>query len=208
MKFLRKPFTIIRANLRPYLVLSAVMYGLLLAGFVVGLAFPHLTADRVDSLQEDGTADLVTTLLSNVWLFAGSILGVNVLQMSARNIVLPSLVVPFAGVAVFAYYAFTLGIGAVPTDEQGWLALIPHSLTVIVEYQAYVLFVLGAYLLGKFWLKPQTIGATTHRQGYLRGLQHLGWLTLPAIALLIFGALYEAFTLIYYVFPVVYLGHA
>jgi hypothetical protein len=204
MKFIRKPFTIIRANLRAYLVLSAVMYGLLLAGFAVGLALPQLTADRVDVLQEDGTADFVTTLLSNVWLFAGSILGVNLLQMSARNIVLPSLLVPFAGVAVFAYHAFTLGIGVVPSDERGWFALIPHSLTVIVEYQAYVLFVLGAFLLGKFWLMPRTIGATTHRQGYLRGLQHLGWLALPAIALLIFGALYEAFTLIYYVFPAIY----
>ncbi|WP_205869371.1 hypothetical protein [Mycobacterium colombiense] len=39
------------------------------------------------------------------------------------------------------------------------------------------------------------------RQGYLRGLQYLGWLALPALALLVVGAVYEAFSLRYFVHP-------
>jgi len=61
--------------------------------------------------------------------------------------------------------------------------------------------VLGAYLHGKFWLRPQTIGAVNRRQGYLRGLQHIGWLAIPGVALLVIGALYESFSLIYIALP-------
>jgi hypothetical protein len=63
-------------------------------------------------------------------------------------------------------------------------------LTVVIEFQAYILFVLGAYLLGRFWLRPQTIGDPNRRWGYPSGLQHIGWLSIAALALLVVGALY------------------
>lgn len=68
-----------------------------------------------------------------------------------------------------------------------------------------MLLSLGAYLLGRPWLRPQTIGAETRRRGYVRGLRQLGWLSLPALALLIIGAVYEAFFLIHLVGPLVHL---
>ena len=55
--------------------------------------------------------------------------------------------------------------------------------------------------LGKGWVAPHTVGADNRRQGYLRGLRYLGWLALPAVALLIVGAVYEAFSLRYFVHP-------
>ncbi len=81
------------------------------------------------------------------------------------------------------------------------MALIPHSLTFIIELQAYVLLLLGAYLLGTHWLLPRRIGAKNRRQGYLRGLQRLGMLALPALVLLIIGAVWEAYSLRYFVHP-------
>ncbi|HZG89079.1 MAG TPA: stage II sporulation protein M, partial [Pseudonocardia sp.] len=68
---------------------------------------------------------------------------------------------------------------------------------------AYILLVLGGYLLGRSWLRPATVGAQNRRQGYARGLRQLGWLSLPALALFVIGALYEAFTLRYLVPPLV-----
>jgi hypothetical protein len=199
MQFLRKPFQIIRANVGVYLVMNVIMYGLSLAGFVTALLFPDLNAAQVDSLEDDGTTDLVVSLLSNVWLFALVILGVNTLTVGALSILLPSMIVPFAGIAVFAYRAFTIGVTLAPAKETGWVLLIPHSLTYLIEFQAYVLLVLGAYLLGKSWLRPTVTGARNRRQGYIRGLQQVGWLSLPALTLFIIGAIYEAFSLSYLV---------
>lgn len=81
------------------------------------------------------------------------------------------------------------------------MALIPHSLTFVIELQAYILLLLGAYLLGKYWLLPRTIGAKNRRQGYLRGLQRIGLLALPALVLLIIGAVWEAYSLRYFIHP-------
>ena len=192
---------IVRDNRRAYLALNAAMYGLFLVGFVVGLAFPHLNQTQITRLDDNGTTELVQSLINNPWLFAVTILGVNVVRMSVLTIVGPSLVVPFAGIALFAYWAFTTGITLVPTSEIGWVALIPHSLTLIIEFQAYLVLLLGAYLLGRGWVWPRTAGAESRRGAYLAGLKQLGPLAALAAILLVIGAVYEAFSLRYLVHP-------
>jgi len=201
MIVIRRPFEIIRANLRVYLLLNVLAYGTFLIGFVVGLLFPDLVAGRAQAMQDDGTADLVASLLSSPWLFALTILAVNTLRLGALTILLPSLAVPFLGLATFAGWSVTTGVTLVPATPEGWVALIPHSLTLVIELQAYILLLLGAFLLGTYWLRPQTVEAKNRRHGYLRGLQHIGWLSLPALALLVIGAIYEAFSLLYFVYP-------
>lgn len=201
MKIIRKPLQIIRANLRVYLLLNLLAYGTFVIGFVVGLLFPDLVAGRAQALEDDGTADLVTSLISSPWLFALMILAVNTLRLGALTIVLPSIVVPFLGLATFAVWSVTTGVTLVPATPETWVALIPHSLTLVIELQAYILLLLGSFLLGKYWLRPQTIGAKNRRQGYLRGLQSIGWLSIPTMILLIIGAIYEAFSLLYLVYP-------
>jgi hypothetical protein len=197
----RRPFCIIRANARAYLVLNALAYGLFVVGFIVGLLFPHLNQAEVERLNDDGTVDLVQSLINNPWLFALTILGVNTLRMGAVTVVVPSMIVPFAGIPLFAYWALTTGITLVPASDIGWVALIPHSLTLVIEFQAYILFMLGVYLLGRCWIWPRTVGADNRRAGYVRGLRQLGWLSLPAAVLLVIGAVYEAFSLRYFVHP-------
>ncbi|MDP9843492.1 stage II sporulation protein M [Streptosporangium lutulentum] len=199
--FWRRPFRVIRENMRAYLVVNAAAYGLAIIGFVIGLVFPDLSAARSASLEEDGTGELVRWLVNTPPLFALTILGVNLFRLSALTIVLPSLIVPFAGLAFFGYWSVETGITLVPASPQGWVALIPHSLTLVIEFQAYVLLLLGAYLLGRHWLFPRTVGAKNRRQGYVRGLQRIGLLALPALALLIVGAVWEAYSLRYFVYP-------
>jgi hypothetical protein len=199
--FRRRPFRVIRENLAAYLVINVAAYGLAIIGFVIGLVFPDLNAARAASLEADGTGELVRWLVNIPPLFALAILGVNLVRLSLLTIVLPSLVVPFAGLAFFGYWAVETGITLAPATPEGWVALIPHSLTVIIEFQAYVLLLLGAYLLGRYWLSPRTVGAKNRRQGYLRGLQRIGLLALPALALLVVGAVWEAYSLRYLVYP-------
>lgn len=201
MRILRRPLQIIRADLRTYVVLNVVTYGLLVIGFVAGLLFPALTADRVDALENDGTADLVRNLLSTPWLFAATILGVNVVSVGLLRILLPSLVLPFAGLVLFWVWAAITGVTLVPTSDIGWVAMIPHSLTVLIEFQAYIVLAFGAYLLGRAWLRPKTVDAVNRRQAYLRGLQRIGWLSIPTMILLVIGAIYEALSLAYLVGP-------
>ncbi len=196
-----RPFRIIADNTRVYRVANMAVYGVLLVGFGLGLAFPHLSQAQHRRLQEDGTADLVQGLIANPWLFALTILAVNTLRMGVLTIVAPSLIVPFGGIALFAFWDVTTGMTLVPASGIGWVALIPHTLTVIVEFQAYLLLLFGVYLLGKGWVAPRTVGADNRRQGYLRGLHDLGWLALPALVLLVIGAVYEAFSLRYFVHP-------
>ncbi|BBX07921.1 stage II sporulation protein M [Mycolicibacterium aichiense] len=196
-----RPFRIIADNASAYMAANVAVYGVLLVGFGLGLAFPQLSQAQHRRLQEDGTADLVQGLITNPWLFALTILAVNTLRMGVLTIVAPSLVIPFGGVAFFAYWDVTTGMTLVPASGIGWVALIPHTLTVIVELQAYLLLLLGAFLLGRGWVAPRTVDADNRRQGYVRGLQELGWLALPALVLLVVGAVYEAFSLRYVVHP-------
>ena len=192
---------IIRENSRAYLVANAATFGLFLVGFAVGLIFPQLAADQHAQLDEDGTTALVRSLINNPWLFALTILGVNTVKMGVLTIVLPSMIVPFAGIALFAYWIYTTGVTLVPGTDIGWVALIPHTLTIIVEFEAYILLVLGVYLLGRSWVRPRSTGSDNRRGGYVLGLRQLGWLAQPAAVLLVVGAIYEAFSLRYFVHP-------
>jgi len=195
VRFLRRPRQIVRDDKRVYLILNAATYGLFLVGFVLGLLFPELSSSQAAGLEENGTGDLVRSIFTRPWLFALIILGVNVVRLSAATIALPSMIVPFAGLPLFGWWSLTTGIVLVPTETTGWLLLIPHSLTVVIELQAYILVALGAYRLGVSWIRPRSVGAENHRQGYVRGLRQLGRLAIPALLLLIIGAVWEAFSL-------------
>ncbi|MBI5338924.1 MAG: stage II sporulation protein M [Mycolicibacterium rufum] len=196
-----RPLRIIAENAGAYLVANAVVYGLFLVGFAAGLAFPQLTEARREVLDANGTTELVQSVFDNPWLFALVILGVNVIRMGALTIVAPSMIVPFAGLPLFGYWVVTTGVALVPPNDIGWVALIPHSVTLIIELQAYLVLLLGAYLLGRYWVRPDLAGVDTRRAAYRRGLQNLGWLALLAAVLLVVGAVYEAFSLRYAVHP-------
>ncbi|TCK27568.1 stage II sporulation protein M [Pseudonocardia endophytica] len=198
-QFVRAPLRLVRTHLRAHLALSGLMYGALLLGMAAAIAFPSLNADRVAGMDGDGTTDLVVSLLRNPWLFALTILAVNVLTVALPTILLPSLVVPFSGVAVGVYHAVGFGLTLAPVNGTAAAVLIPHSLTILIEIQAYVLVMLGAYLLGRAWLRPAAVGAPDRRRGYLLGLRQVGLLALPAMVLFVVGAVYEALSLRYIV---------
>ncbi|WP_326966814.1 stage II sporulation protein M [Arthrobacter sp. CG_A4] len=198
--FFVRPFQIIRENRRPFLLLNVLLFGLVVAGFIVGMLLPDLGTAQVSGMEDDGTLEKVMSLLSNVWIFALGILINNAVQVGAV-IVFPSLVVPFAGIAYFGYKAAEIGVTLSANGSENWVVMLPHLVTVLIEIEAYVLLTLGAYVFGRSWIFPRTVGAPNRRRGYLRGLQQFAWLILPAFVLLVIGALYEAITLIYVILP-------
>src|SRR5687768_12341496 len=103
MRLFRRALRTIQANRRAYLALNVILYGSVLVGFGTGLLFPGLTAAQKESFEDGGQADLVRSLLENPWLFALAILANNALRAGLLNIVLPSMLVPFAGVVWFVY---------------------------------------------------------------------------------------------------------
>lgn len=192
---LRRPVEIIRDDMRPFIILNACIFGLVLAGFALGLVFPGLVQDQAAGFQDSGQTDLALKVFQTPWLFALTILAVNTLTVGAALIVLPSMLVPFLGLALFAWKALNIGIALTPTSPTLWVAFIPHSLTVVIEFEAYVLLVLGAWILGRSWLRPRSVGAPSRRAAYLVGLKRLGWLSAAALVLLVVGALWEAWSL-------------
>jgi hypothetical protein len=202
MDRLSRPFRIIRADLRAYLLVNALVYGVLLLGMALGALFPALHAMRSASFAGGGSGALVEAVIGNPWVFGTVIFLVNVFPTALLLITLPSLVVPFAGLVVFAIKTIDLGVQLAPVDTTSQLTLIPHSLTLLIEFQAYALVMFGAYLLGRSWLRPETAEVPTRRQGYVRGLSRLGQLWFPALALLVIGAAYEAIE-IYFLVPLV-----
>ncbi|WIB60205.1 stage II sporulation protein M [Curtobacterium sp. MCLR17_007] len=197
----RRPLEVIRGNARTYLVLNVATYGLVVLGFAAGLLFPQLSQDRATALQDDGTADLVGSVVSRPPLFALLIFAVNLFRLSLLTIVVPSLIVPFAGLAFFGYWLVQTGVTLVPATGEGWVAMIPHSLTIVIELQAYIVFALGAFLIGRYWLRPRSAGVERRRDGYVAGLRTTGVLAVPAVALLVVGAVWEAYSLRYFIHP-------
>ncbi|MBC7275649.1 MAG: stage II sporulation protein M [Nocardioides sp.] len=191
------PLTLIRQHGRAYAYLNLMAYGLLVAGMILGALRPELNAMLTGSMDESGQTGLVVSLLARPWLFALVILGVNLGKVALGFVTLPSMVVPFAGIPVFAYWAFTTGIVLAPVDHNTTMTLIPHSLTMVIELQAYVLLLLGAYVLGLAWVRPASVGVTTRRRAWVRGLRLFGRMWVPALALFVVGAVYEAYSLRY-----------
>lgn len=199
VRYLRSALGALRTHRRAYLILNLLMYGAFLLGMGAALLWPELNTAKVAGQNADGTTDLVTDLLRNPWLFGLTIFAVNVGTVALAAILLPSMIVPFAGIALGVYKAFQFGVTLAPVDDTIAMVLIPHSLTILIELQAYVLVMFGAYLLGRAWLSPGTVGAPNRRRGYLTGLRWAGRVCTLALILFVVGAAYEAWSITYLV---------
>ncbi|TFD88088.1 stage II sporulation protein M [Cryobacterium lactosi] len=202
MRIITRPLHIIRANLRAYLAVNAFVYGLILIGMAVATIFPEINASRTKAVAEAGSLADIAPLLDSVWLLAGRIFLNNVVVASLLVILLPSLIIPFAGLILFAMSLVDTGFLLAPVNDAAALILLPHSITLLIEMQAYVVLLFGVFLLGRAWLRPAAVGKLNRRSGYLHGLQQLGWLALPVLALHAVGSIYEAYEVIHLI-PVV-----
>ena len=77
--------------------------------------------------------------------------------------------------------------------------MIPHSLTLLLEGQGYILALLAVYVSGNTFLRPRSVGLKTHGEGYVAGLQQTASLYILVTLLLAVAAVYEAMEVIYIV---------
>jgi len=204
MRFLSHSRRIVRAHWSAYITINHAYYSLVQTGMGYSLIRP-LTQQQL--MATVGEALASTGLLTTV---AGAYLGqhfplaviltltINLGAGAFLVITLPSCVIPFFGLVVGGCRALLWGLLLAP---QGPLAgpMVPHSLTLLLEGQGYVLAMLGTWISGLATLRPRTFGLESHWRGYILGVKETVRLY-PLIALaLSLAALYEAFEVIYIV---------
>ncbi len=197
MKMIQNALETIKDFRRAYIVLNLVYYGLVICGMVyvafnpslqqsliatVGSAFTEGPLSAVGSAYTGGQVLRAMALTFVVNLFLGSI----------AVITMPSLVIPFSGLLIGAYRALLWGLLLSPTTPELRLVMIPHSLVLILEGQAYILAMLAAYVQGRAFLWPHSVGASTRRQGYGVGVKRSARLYVLVVLLLAVAAIYEA----------------
>jgi hypothetical protein len=198
MKAIRNALSILGEHRRPYIVLNVIYYGLVVAGMVYVFFNPSLQQLLIDAagqtFGEGGSLAVVgeaygggKVLLSIALTFA-----VNLLVGSLASITLPSLLVPFSGLLMGAYRAVLWGLLLSPAEPALARAMLPHSLTLILEGQAYVVAMLAGYLHGRAFLWPRSVDAEKAWQGYWIGMKRTASLYLLIAVLLAVAAIYEA----------------
>jgi hypothetical protein len=202
MKAIQSALEPIKESRRAYIVLNLVYYGLVLCGMIyvafnrslqqsllelVGSAFTQGPFSVVGSAYVGGQVLQAMVLTFVVNLFIGSI----------AVITLPSLVIPFSGLLTGAYRAILWGLLLSPTTPVLRWVMVPHSLVLILEGQAYILAMLAAYVQGRAFLWPCSVGVTTHRQGYGLGVKRSVRIYLLVVLVLAVAAVYEALEVIF-----------
>jgi hypothetical protein len=187
-----------------YVALNFVYYGLVIVGVVFAAFNPELQQLLIEAVGEaflQGPLALVGAayIEGDVCLAAVLTFGVNLLAGSFLSLTLPSLIVPFPGLFMGVYRTFTWGLILSPSHPELAGPMIPHSLTLILEGQAYILAMLAVWIQGMAFLRPRSAGVRTHGEGYLAGLLRTMHLYILVAILLAVSAVYEAVELIFIV---------
>ncbi|MBM3135284.1 MAG: hypothetical protein FJZ89_08415 [Chloroflexi bacterium] len=196
MKRIREAWEIVRQNRKAYIILNVVYYGLVVI-FMVVAAFNQPLQDSLLEGAGDaftsGPLSLVGSAYINAEVFLAIALTfvVNLVLGSFIEITLPAAIIPFSGLLVGIYRAVLWGLLLSPAHPDLRLAMIPHSITLLLEGQGYILAMLAAYVQGRSFLWPKTVGLERHRDGYLAGLKLTGKLYLLVILVLAVAAVYE-----------------
>jgi hypothetical protein len=202
MKAIISALSIIREFRRSYIVLNLVYYGLVVCGMTYAAFNPSLQQSLLDAVRSafsEGPFSPVAGAYSGGQVLLAMVLtfAVNLAIGSFLWITLPSLVLPFSGLLTGGFRAVLWGLLFSPSNPEMSVVMIPHSLTLILEGQAYVLAMLAAYVQGRAFLSPATVDATGHGEGYLAGVKRSLRLYLLVAIVLAVSAVYEVVEVIY-----------
>jgi len=198
MSVIRSAWQPVRDHSRAYVALNVMYYGLVgLAMLYVAVINPALQEQLLGGVQQALSEGPLATvggayLSGNVFAAAVLTFLVNLFAGSLLYVTLPSLIVPFAGLVLGAYRAVLWGLLLAPTTAELALVMIPHSVTLLLEGQAYILAMLAAYVHGIAFLRPARVGLSTHRKGYVAGLKMAARVYVLVVIVLAAAAVYEA----------------
>jgi hypothetical protein len=201
MKLIRQAWGIVKENKRVYIIINVIFYGLvvifmLVAAFkqplqkqllsIIGQGFTQGPFAPVGSAYAGGQVLVAMVLTFVVNFFIGSLF----------DLTLPSLIIPFSGLLVGIVRAILWGFLLSPAAPQLRFTMIPHSLTLLLEGQGYVLVMLAVYIQGRAFIWPQSVGKEGHGQGFVEGIKQTGVLYILVAIVLLAAAIYEALEVI------------
>lgn len=209
MRLISHAWSIIRANWRAYIIINVLYYGIVGAAMVYVIFNPDLQQSLlalVGQSFDEGPLSSVAEAYSGGQVVAaiGLTFFVNLLAGSFGAITLPSFFIPFLGLVMGIVRATLWGLLLSPASPELRMAMIPHSITLLLEGQAYVIALLAAFIHGKSFLMPRRAGIEVggieaHLQGYLLGLKQTAQLYVLIILLLAVAAIYEVLEVVYLV---------
>lgn len=186
---------------RPFVILNLVYFGIVFSAMADCLFDPTVH----DSLGKAILAGLASGPLAGVLgaYNGGHFLSaflltflVNLFVGSFAAITLPSLLLPFSGLAVGAFRALLWGVAFSPPLSDLTAPRVLAGLLVLgvllLEGEAYVLAMLAAYLQGRALLAPRFVGTISHWEGYRRGIGIALQIYALVILMLIAAALYKS----------------
>jgi hypothetical protein len=199
---LRRALTLVKENRRPYLVLNLTYYGSVVLAMCYVANHPELQQKLLAAVGDafgKGPLAVVGGAYSGGKVVAAILLTfvVNLLLGSVLVITAPSLVVPFSGLLVGMIRAILWGLILCPANPKLGGAMIPHSLTLLLEGQGYILAMLAVWIHGRAMFWPKSVAANSHLGGYLEGLKRTGQLYLLVTSMLAVAAVYEGLEVIY-----------
>jgi hypothetical protein len=189
-----------------YLFINLVYYGLVVAGMLFASTNRQVQQMLLEAVGEGFSqgmlADVVEAYTEGQLLQAIALtFVVNLFLGSLAVIALPSLVIPFSGMLVGAYRAIVWGLlfspGAPGLPEMGLLPSLFLVGLLLLEGQGYILALLAAYVQGRSFLQPASVGVEGHARGYWEGVKRAALLYLLVVIVLAVAAAYEAVGVIF-----------
>lgn len=198
----RPPLEEVRRRRGLFIGLHVLYFGTYL--FFVGLAFAvpeaqALFTRTLGQMLRSGQAGHVAAAARayaarDITMAASRTVAVNFLIGSVAVITLPSLIVPGSGSVLLVVRFAVLGLLLAPTSTGLGRAMLPHSLTVLLELEAYVLASFFALLVPVYVFSGELEGGPLGRYGRAVMLNLKG--NLVVFAILLVAGIYEAFEVI------------
>ncbi len=196
-RWLAPPLAEIRQRRRLFCAVHAIYFGLCLVGMLVMYELPEVQKSML--LMVGGQIEEYSGVLGvaarayqsrNIALAAGVTLGINFLLGSFAMITLPSIFLPGIGVLVAFWRALLWGILLAPTYLTLSGRMLPHSWTLLLEGEAYILAAFFALLIPIDLFRPQAGASAGKRYARAIVLNLKG--NLLVLLVLALAALYEA----------------
>jgi hypothetical protein len=201
MRIFRSALSVLDESRRAYVALNLVYYGLVACGMIFTAldrsVQRELTAAVGNALTQGPLAGVAGAYTAGQTILAIALtFAINLAVASFISITLPSLIVPFSGLLVGLVRAVAWGLLFSPPSlaiggREAAMGLLVGILLVL-EGQGYVLAMLAAWVQGRAFLSPQSVGAADRGQGYLVGIKRALHLYVLVALVLAVAAVYEA----------------
>jgi hypothetical protein len=201
MKIIHSGFSLIRQHIKAFTILNLVYFGLTLAAMGYSAYNRSLQQELLDLIGEafsEGPLSVIGEAYLGGQLLMAILLTfiTNLLVGTFLSLTLPSLIIPFSGILVGLYRALLWGLLFSPNVEGITASMVISGVLIggllFLEGEAYVLGMLAAYLQGKAFLFPGSVGASGRLAGYAAGLKQSAVLYVLIVLQLALAAIYEA----------------